>query len=184
MPRDLHGKLRTESTGRSLRDVIPKLAMEIAHLDPGAAAALRRGPLDGTGAAAFWKLLARYSTGGAEHKWAALIQAITILTPRGRNPNKLPAHNPKRSMGEALERAKVSELRLARLLGAPPELRPELAVRTCRRLAATDFNRFNLVTLGQFLLSGDDKRPARWIARDYYRAAMHKPEDKETSTDA
>lgn len=169
------------------RHVIPRLAMEIARLDPGAAAALRRGPLDGAGSAAFWRLLAKHSLRGRARKWAALVQSIAILTPKGRNPAKLSAHEPTRSMGEALQAAGVSELRVARLLGAPPELRPELAVRTCRRLAATEFKRFNLVTLGQFLLFGNDKRPARWIARDYYRAAftaMRKPEDKETSIDA
>lgn len=169
------------------RQVIPSLAMEIARLDPGAAAALRRGPLDGAGSAAFWRLLAKHDLRGHPRKWAALIQSIAILTPKGRNRAKVPAHDPNRPLGKALHAAGVSELRLARLLGAPPGLRPELAVRTCRRLAATEFNRFNLVTLGQFLLFGDDKRPARWIARDYYRAAftaMRKSEDKETSTDA
>ena len=187
MPRDLHERPRTESTGGGLRDVIPRVATEIAHLDPGSAAALRRGPLDGAGAAAFWKLLAKHNPAGSEDNWAPLIQAIAILTPKGRNPGKLPAHDGTRRMGEVLQAAGVSELRLARLLGAPPDLRRELAVRTCRRLAATEFNRFNLVTLGQFLLFGDDKRPARWIARDYYRAAfsaMRKSQDKETSTDA
>lgn len=171
----------------SPKQVIPRLAMEIARLAPGDAAALRRGPLDGAGSAAFWKLLAKHPLRGRARKWAALVQSIAILTPKGRDPAKLPAHEPTRSMGEALQAAGVSELRLARLLGAPPDLRPELAVRTCRRLAATEFNRFNLVTLGQFLLFGDDKRPARWIARDYYRAAFEvtrKPEEKETSTDA
>lgn len=187
MPRDLHEKPRIASTGRSLRDVIPKLATETAHLDTGSAAALRRGPLEGAGAAAFWKLLAKHSPAGSEEDWAALIQAIAILTPKGRNPAKRSAHESTRSMGEALQAAGVSELRLARLLGAPPDLRSELAVRTCRRLAATEFNRFNLVTLGQFLLFSGDKRPARWIARDYYRAAFaatRKSQDKETSTDA
>lgn len=176
----------TPSAGNP-RQVIPRLAMEIAMLDPGSAAALRRGPSDGAGSAAFWRLLTKHSLHDRARKWAALVQSIAILTPKGRNPAKLPAHEPTRSMGEALQAAGVSELRLARLLGAPPDLRPELVIRTCRRLAATEFNRFNLVTLGQFLLFGDDKRPARWIARDYYRAAfkaMRKPEEKETSTDA
>ena len=184
MSSDAKGESRAAPNAGKPRDVIPKLATEIAHLDPGSAAALRRDPLD---AAAFWRLLAKHNPAGSEDHWAALVQAIAILTPKGRKREKRPAHNPERSMGEALQAAGVSELRLARLLGAPPDLRPELAVRTCRRLAATEVSRFNLVTLGQFLLFSADKRPARWIARDYYRAAfaaMRKPQDKETSTDA
>ena len=46
---------------QNLPEAIPKIAMEIARLDPGPAAALRRGPRNGAGAAAFWKLLAKYS---------------------------------------------------------------------------------------------------------------------------
>lgn len=187
MPSDRHEKPGTSTATKGLRDVLPKLATEILHLDPGSAAALRRGPLEDAGAAAFWRLLAKHDPPGAERKWAALVQAIAILTPKGRESSRRPAHDSSLRMGEALQKAGVSELRLARLLGAPPDMRPELIVRTCRRLAATEFNRFNLVTLGQFLLFGDDKRPARWIARDYYRAAfaaMRTSKDKEPSTDA
>ncbi len=176
---------RTEKRSRTLGDVIPRLATEIAHLDVGSAAALRRGPLSGAGAAAFWKLLARYSPDGAARRWAALIQAIAILTPKGRRPGTEPAHDGARSMGEALHGAGVSELRLARLLAAPSEQRPQLVVRTCRRLARTDFKRFDLVTLGQFVLSDDDTHATRRIARDYYRAdlqAKRKFRDKETTT--
>ena len=88
-------------------------------------------------------------------------------------------------MGEALHGASVSELRLARLLASSPDHRSELVVRTCRRLARTDFKRFDLVTLGQFVLSGDSTHAARRIARDYYRAdlkAKRKFQDKETTT--
>ena len=95
------------------------------------------------------------------------------------------------SMGKALFEAHVSELRLARLLAAPPNQRPEFVVRTCRRLAGTEVNRFNLVTLGQFVLSGDNthaaQRAARRIARDYYRAdlsAKRESKSKESPTDA
>ncbi len=174
----------------SLKHLIPALARRIAILDPGSAAALRRGPLNGAGAAAFWNLLERYSPDSAERaepRWAALIQAIAILTPKGRIAGKESAHQGTPSMGEALHGAGVSELRLARLLGAPPDQRSELVVRTCRRLAHTDFKRFNLVALGQFVLSNDSTRAARRIARDYYRAdlaAKRKSKDKETTPNA
>ena len=186
MPSEKYEKPRTAPNARGLRDVLPKLATEILHLDPGSAAALRRGPLNGAGAAAFWRLLARHDLPGTE-RWAALVQAIAILTPKGREPTRLSAHNDALSLGEALQKARVSDLRLARLLGAPPSLLPELAVRTCRRLAATEFNRFDLVTLGQFLLSRDNAHATRRIAHDYYRsafAAMRKTQDQEISTHA
>ncbi len=175
------------TTTPSLANVIPALARAVATLDPGSAAALRRGPLSGAGAAAFWNLLARYSPDGDEHKWAALIQAIAILTPKGRKPGKDSAHHGELSMGKALHEAHVSEQRLARLLAAPPHQRSELLVRTCRRLARTDFKRFNLITVGQFLLSSDNSPAARRIARDYYRADLatkRTSQDKETTSNA
>ena len=175
-------------TAQNLREAIPTITLEIAHLDPGSAAALRRGPYNGAGAAAFWKLLVRHNPVAAHNEagWSALIQAIAILTPRGRDPDKQSAHDYSRPMGRALCEAGFSELRLARLLSATPESRPELAVRTCRRLAAGEFNRFNLVTLGDFVLFGG-VRTGRQIARDYYRAratAERASQDWETSTDA
>ena len=176
-------------TIQNLSEAIPKMAFEIARLDPGPAAALRRGPDHGAGAAAFWKLLAKHNPVGAvgnEAGWASLIQAMAVLTPKGRDPAKKPAHDYSLSMGRALYEAGFSELRLARLLAAAPDLRREVAVRTCRRLATGEFSRFNLETLGDFVLFGGESTDRR-IARDYYRAhaaAERESRDRETSTDA
>lgn len=184
------GTARTAQGSGSLGHLIPRLAAEIAHLahlDPGSAAALRRGPLSGAGAAAFWKLLARYGPDGDERKWATLVQAIAILTPRGRKSKQESAYEREVSMGKALFKANVSELRLARLLAAPPDQRSELVIRACRRLARTEFKRFDVVRLGQFVLSRDNTLAAHRIARDYYRAdlsAKRKSKSKETPTDA
>ena len=171
MPRE-DARPEAIQTTQKLREAIPRIASEIARLDPGPAAALRRGPYNGAGAAAFWKLLARHNPVGAVHNeagWAALIQAIAVLTPKGRDPEKQSAHDYSLSMGRVLCEAEFSELRLARLLAAAPDLRPEVAVRTCRRLAAGECSRFNLVTLGDFVLFGGEHTDRR-IARDYYRA--------------
>ena len=177
---------------QNLQEAIPNIAFEIARLDPGPAAALRRGPYRGSGAAAFWMLLTKHNPIGIAHNevgWAALIQAIAVLTPKGRDPDKQSAHDYSMPMGRALCEAGFSELRLARLLSGAPELRPEVAVRTCRRLAGREFNRFNLVTLGDFVLFGGDHTDRR-IARDYYRAhaaaarESQDKQDRETSTDA
>ena len=72
------------------------------------------------------------------------------------------------------------------MLAAAPDMRLELVIRICRRLAAREPNRFNLVTLGYFVLYGSDSTDRR-IARDYYRAdaaARRRSQDTETSTDA
>ena len=174
----------------NLHEIVPRFAFEITRLDPGAAAALRRGPLDGAGAAAFWKLMAEYVpdvTATQETGWAALVQCAALLTPKGREPSKKSAHDHSVPMGAALHRAGLSELRLARLLAAPQEMRRTLSIRLCRWLAGSEQNRFNLVTLGQFILFGGDSTDRR-IAREYYRAdataSRRESQDKETTTDA
>ena len=156
----------------SVGQTMARLAQEIAALDPGSAAALRRGPQQGAGAAALWKLLVKYELSpNEEHGWTTLIQAIAILTPKGRRNEAGPAlsvHDPQTPMGAALHGAGVSELRLARLLTARPNMRRTLSIRLCRRLAAADIRRFDLRTLSNFVRYGGDA--GRRIARDYYRA--------------
>jgi len=160
------------AAGPFLNQTVAGIARQIAALDPGPAAALRRGPLAGAGAVAFWKLMVSVRDAhetANERRWSDVVQAITILTPKGRDPAKLPAHDHQRSMGQALFGAGVSELRLARLLSAPIRARGNAAVRICRRLAAGEQTRFDLRTRARFVLYGDDRTDRR-IARDYYNA--------------
>ena len=160
------------STGQT----VARLAREVVELDPGSAAALRRGPQNGAGSAAFWKLMVRYAPArelrrNEEDGWSVLIQAIAILTPKGRRNEdgpRLSPHDPHVPMGAALHDAGVSELRLARLLTARPHMRRILTVRLCRRLAAADQRRFDLKTLANFIRYGGDA--GRRIAKEYYRA--------------
>ncbi len=175
--------LGKQAETHSLGQVVSGLAGEIARLTPGPAAALRRGPLSGAGAAAFWKLLATYQPGtNDEMGWAALVQGIAILTPKGTDSNKKSAHEYRFPMGSILSKAEVSELRLARLLNAPKEIRRDLAVRLCRRLSRTEHNRFNLETLARFILFADDETDRR-IARDYYRTETESERLSTESTD-
>ena len=178
MPLDAGHRPTADADGiLTLGQIVARLAREIAVLDPGSAAALRRGPQSGAGAAAFWKLLATYGPTyemdeNREEGWAMLIQAIAILTPKGRrieDPPNLSVHDPQIPMGAALHDAEVSELRLARLLTAPQQMRRTLSIRLCRRLAAAEQRRFDLRTLANFILYGDDVAGRR-IAKDYYRA--------------
>ena len=183
----------------SLNKTASSLARAVLHLDPGSASALRRGPLAGAGAAAFWKLAAEHAPGGAtrnEAGWATLFQAIAILTPKGSEhqseKHRRSAHDPAVPMGAALRDAEVSELRLARLLSAPNDVQRQLAVRLCRRLAGTDHGRFHLGTLASLILFGNEETE-RKIARDYYSRARANaiaertsdgPNGQETSADA
>jgi CRISPR system Cascade subunit CasB len=167
----------------SLGQVVSRLAQNIARLDPGSAAALRRGSLSGAGAAAFWQLMATHQPRtNDETGWATLIQGIAILTPKGTDPNKKSAHEYRLPMGSALSKAKFLDLRLARLLNAPKEMRRDLAVRMCRRLSRTEYSRFNLETLARFILFADDETDRR-IARDYYRAKAESERQSTESTD-
>ena len=179
---------RPQAPERNLHKTVPKLAVQIAHLDPGSAAALRRGPLDGAGAAAFWKLTAELApdlTPRHEPAWASVVQAVAILTPRGRDESRKSAHDPAMPFGRALYAADLSELRLARLLSAPPHMRRQLSIRLCRWLSTSEQSRCDLVTLAHFIFFGGET--GRPIARDYYRAEAalrrRKSEDRETNTD-
>ena len=170
----------------NLAQSVARIAQEISILGPGPAAALRRGPLSGAGSAAFWKLMATHGPAGASDEvgWGVLIQAIAILTPKGTATNKKPAHDSSVPMGGALYRAGLSELRLARLLTAPREMRRQLSIRTCRRLAAAEQRHFDLITLARFVLYGDD-RTGRRIARDYFRVEVTAARtEKENTSDA
>ena len=167
----------------SLGERIARIAERIAHLDPGSTAALRRGPRAGAGAAAFWQIMASHAPEGLgrnEAGWAAVLQAIAILTPKGTDADRQSAHTPAVPMGAALRDASVTELRLAALLNARAAKRAEHAVRLCRRLARTEQRRFDLRTLARFILYGTDDT-ARRIAREYYSHA-HSDANRESIT--
>ncbi|WP_420449799.1 type I-E CRISPR-associated protein Cse2/CasB [Candidatus Palauibacter sp.] len=152
--------------------LVVRLAAHIVRLKPGPAAALRRGPLEGEGSAALWQLMATNGIEGRGDdlpKWGTIMQAIAILTPRGGDDRKRSAHDGSKPMGAVLAEANISELRLARLLASRGEMRRKLAVRTCRRLAASESVRFDLRTLAKFILWDNDESQAHWIARHYYR---------------
>lgn len=182
------GLTSTEATGSAtdIGSMIVRLAGEISRLEPGPAAALRRQPMAGSGSASFWHLLAKCGidprSEHMERRWATVIQAIAILTPKGRDNNRQSAHNASHPMGSALQAAGISELRLARLLSAKGQMRCDLAIRACRRLAAKEAVQFDLRTLARFVLFEDESQ-ARRIARTYYTSAAKAAasQDKENS---
>lgn len=170
-------------------DSIAKIATVIANLDSGLAAELRRGPLAGAGSIAYWRLLAKYDIPSSSEKqlvdWASVLQSVAILTPKGKLQGvKQPAHDPRCSMGKALHAAKISELRLARLLALPQEIRGSMVVRLCRRLSAAGYNRFDLKTLAAFILGRESasQKIAQEYYREYYHAHANSPTSEQTNT--
>ena len=163
---------RPERRGPS--EIVVSLARQISTLDAGSAAALRRGPLTGPGVAAFWKLLADHEIPESQtDAWASVVQAVAVLTPVGQavaDGTVTSPHEPPRSMGAALHGAGISEMRLARLLGAKGAMRREMLIRICRRLSRdTEHRRFDLRTLALFVVGSNEKTDRR-IASEYYRA--------------
>ena len=155
-----------------INSAIPEIAIRIAKLDSGSKAALRRGPYCGAGAAVFWQILAKYDIQESQEKsWATIVQAIAILTHKGSDASS--AYKPAITFGSALCNARVSELRLAHLLSAPPKLRHSIVIRLCRRLISADCGAFDLRTLAQFILFGHEYTD-RKVARDYYRTDFQK----------
>ena len=155
---------------------VAKIAGAVARLDPGAAAALRRDPGAGTGAPAFWKICADCGlTGGTEreNRWAAFVQCVALITPKGDRANRESAHQASANLGAALrgegETPAYSEARLMRLLGTRWDDRPAAALRLARWLAAKDVSRVDLRPLAAYLIFNTDSA-GRQIAREYYSA--------------
>ncbi|MFM9939450.1 MAG: type I-E CRISPR-associated protein Cse2/CasB [Hyphomicrobiaceae bacterium] len=92
----------------SLDDKIGGICRDLAGLYSGPLAELRRmdATSDAYGAPYFWRLCSRYQLGGteaAEATWAQIIQALAILTPKGRDEAK-----PSRHSGHKTARPEVS----------------------------------------------------------------------------
>lgn len=160
--------------GGDLNTIVPSIAKSISVLSPGLLAELRRGLLDGGGSAAFWRIMAKFEVPiHLEKEWAGLIQSIAILIPKGDRSERTSPHNPTVGLGTALYQANFSELRLARLLSARQDMRIDLTIRACRRLAASRYNQLNLITLAKLVLFNDEYAEYR-VAREYYRAEFEK----------
>lgn len=87
----------THDRAKSLAEKIDAICKDLACLDPGPLAELRRmdTSADAYGAPYFWRLLARYGLAPSkadEPKWAEVVQALAILTPKGRDDAKVSRH--------------------------------------------------------------------------------------------
>ena len=166
----------------TLKEVVPEIARIVARLGPGPAAELRRGPTSGAGAAAYWHIAAEYDLRSSDDIMPKFVQIVAILTPRG-NIDESPffsAHKAGIPMGRALFNAGIREFRLSRFLDTPKLMRPDSAVRICRRLARSEHAQFNLLSLAYFLY--DTGNVAQEIAREYYKAKYSSNQSSENKT--
>ena len=114
-----------------LRLDVRDLSRQLAALERCQLNALSRGPLAGPSVAAFWQLVRRATAPVPVRdldNWAALIQALAILT-RKRSPHPF-TYAPAVPMGASLYRAGISESWLAGLLAAGGRRRRDLMMRT------------------------------------------------------
>lgn len=175
------------------------VAADLRHLGAGDMAALRRLD-DATAAPAFWRLAARHAAIGATpDRWAPIVRALALLTPKGPPEGRAPLHDAGCRLGAAFcdggdpawpgegrPRPLLSERRLAQLLAARGPQRAVVLTRAIRALAARrDLTRgLHVGDLAWAYLA--DTNPGA-IAGSYYRrldAAERHAAKTETETDA
>jgi CRISPR system Cascade subunit CasB len=155
----------------ALREALARLAFQLARLDPGPLARLRRAE-PGEPPADFWRLWHGGAWPGRPEKlksedWEWVVTAFAIVTPTGAPDGKLAPHDASVPLGRALHAAGISEARVAALLNTPFDLRRPLILRLCRTLAAKR-QAMDMRDLGELLLR--PHAPLRKLADTYYAA--------------
>lgn len=153
----------------SLEALVSRIAHAIADvLSPGDVAALRRLDPSDPALPIFWKVVASYLPAGsipdfdAERRWAAILSAMAHLSG---------LHQPHSSLGRALARAQVSEVRFTRLLRAHGDTLMRATAEAARYLAAKAESA-DMTGLALLMLSDgrrDEEEVRRRIARAYYQ---------------
>lgn len=182
---------------QSTSEKIGSIAAQMKHLSTGDMARIKRGPLkEGeAGAPAFWQLAIRNDF-EANAKWAAIIQAMALLTPRSDGGQGFTSpHDQTYRLGRAFceggdkgwkggvdARPVLSELRLARLLNAKGEQRCGMLLRAVRMIARAR-TPVNCLDIAWLVLKPEESWPVRQIAEDYYKrlSSAESKVDKETA---
>lgn len=153
-----------ETKTRTRGEQIAAICSAIARLDSGGRAQLRRGQI-GT---AYWQV---WSAAGLEDvrgaladRWTRLIVAIANFVGTGHGQNIISTE----SLGRALSRAGISELRFEKLISAPIETRADLADRIIRQVAKNETS-INLFDLSDLYLNEEPRR-LREIGAGFYLA--------------
>jgi hypothetical protein len=166
--------MKSQPDQPALDERIFKLALDIARLDSGALARLRRMRSDGPGTAEFWKLALEHGvrTDVAGLRFMAL---LALLTPKG-EPGGKRLHNGRNAWGKALAGSGYPETRLLRFLSTPFAYRADALEAMARWLAAKGHDGVNCVDLA-CLLWFDDIEHERRLARSYF-TELKKTTDK------
>lgn len=151
-----------------LGEMLFRLAQNVAKLEPGPLAHLRRMDPDGPGEGAFWVLATHHGL-RTDAAGLRLVQLLALLTPKGAPypPKKL--HDSKRAFGTALFEANYPEMRLLRFLTLPFEARGDALERMARWLAAKGHGGLNTLDIALLLFSREVE-PVRRLAQTYYAA--------------
>ena len=168
-----------------LAEIIPKMCHEIAHLDSGSLARLRRMDPLGPGEAEFWKLAIFHELHQTDQVGMMLVKLLALLTPKGQSDIKQ-LHKFGNSLGKVLAANKngkplLSEMRLMRFIALPFEKRPESLERICRLIASNGHKGLDCVDLARLLFYHDVKH-TRNLARHYFSNLKGPSTEKETVT--
>ncbi|MFZ1107584.1 MAG: type I-E CRISPR-associated protein Cse2/CasB [Rhodomicrobium sp.] len=171
------------------------LSKRLPTVSTGDRARLRREAVGrkGVGSPGLWRLLVglgfkiEKTSEEKIEKWATVMQAMAILTPRPAHDGTLfepHSGDDSRAFGRALcdggnlawdpkkpdARPVVSELRLAKMLAAKGKLRRELVIRAAKIIAKSGAP-VNCIDIAGFVLDEDQEWPANAIAKSYYARA-------------
>jgi len=163
----------TEATApnepRSLESLVGSLVTALATGPPGDAASLRRLDAADPSCAAFWKLssaflsTARPLSEEEERRWASVMNVIA-------HAGGLHRYGREHSLGRALAKMRLSELRFTRLLRASGHALLREA-QILGRLLAAKAEPVDLTGIASLVLSdgrSDEERVRRNLARDYF----------------
>lgn len=145
---------------------------------------------------AYWRLAARHaSLSDRPDRWAPIVRALAILTPKGAPEDRHDLHDGTRPLGEALcdggdpgwpgtgaPRPMLSERRLAQLMAARSKQRTVLLTRAIRALAASKPSRAGL-RVPDIAWAFLDATRSETLAAPYYRRLDRAERDSHNSKD-
>lgn len=193
----------------SLQTIIETLSEQLLDRAPGVLAELRRLDVAGPGTGNYWLLATDCGfDAGPDDKWMRIVRLMATLTPRGERNEEYKVHNSAQPLGRALcdggsndwnadeshppdaePRPFYSQSRLARLLSMNAGQRLDALDRAVLMLARSRDVTLGIdcVELALLVLTPDNPKHLRNLARDYYRrldaARPGKPSSPKTSSE-
>jgi hypothetical protein len=158
----------TPDLNGGLPSLLLRVAGQVAQLDPGGRANMRRMSVE-TGCADLWRILATVGVEGDHVPWARFARIVALLTPNAETAEQRQVHSAQERLGRVLFEGRLSEARLNRLCSAPLPQRREQLERILRGLPTP--NGVDLIPIGLLLFS-EAPDTVRRVARDYFTAEV------------